>query len=45
MALGIGIGVGFEQPKGSIAPVSDWILDSGFWVDSGFWRDTAVWED
>jgi hypothetical protein len=27
------------------APVSDWILATGFWNDSGFWRDGENWID
>lgn len=32
-------------PIDAVAPVSTWILATGFWNDAGVWDDAAVWID
>ncbi len=34
-----------DQLIGDDAPLSNWILATGFWRDVGIWIDTEVWED
>ena len=35
----------YAKWKEGATPLTDWILDTGFWVDSSSWLDNSTWSD